>query len=123
MGKTRDLFKKIRDSKGIFHANMGTIKDKNGVGLTEAEDIKKRWQEYTEELYKKVFMTQITMYDVISHLEPDILECEVKWALGSITTNKASGGDGIPVVLFPILKDDAVKVLHSICQQIWKTQQ
>ena len=121
MGKTRDLFKKIRDTKGPFHAKMGTIKDKNGMDLTEAKDIKKRWQEYTEELYKKIFMTQINHDGVITHLEPDILECEVKQALGSITMNKASGSDGIPAELFQILKDDAVKVLHSICQQIWKT--
>ena len=123
MGKTRDLFKKIRDTKGTFHAKMGSIKDRNGMDLTEAEDIKKRWQEYTEELYKKDLHNPDNHNGVITHLEPDILECEVKWALGSITTNKASGGDGIPVELFQILKDDAVKVLHSICQQIWKTQQ
>ena len=123
MGKTRDLFKKIRDTKGTFHAKMGSIKDRNGMDLTEAEDIKKRWQEYTEELYKKDLHDPDNHNGVISHLEPDILECEVKWALESITTNKASGGDGIPVELFQILKDDAVKVLHSICQQIWKTQQ
>ena len=123
MGKTRDLFKKIRNTKGIFHAHMGTIKDKNGMDLTEAEDIKKRWQEYTEELDKKELHNPDNQGGVITHPEPDILECEVKWALGSITTNKASGGDGIPVELFQILKDDAVKVLHSICQQIWKTQQ
>ena len=123
MGKTRDLFKKIRDTKGIFHAKMGSIKDRNGMDLTEAEDIKKRWQEYTEELYKKDLHDQDNHDGVITDLEPDILECEVKWALESITTNKASGGDGIPVELFQILKDDAVKVLHSICQQIWKTQQ
>ena len=104
MGKTRDLFKKIRDTKGIFHAKMGTIKDRNGMDLTEAEDIKKRWQEYTEELYKKDLLDQDIHDDVITHLEPDILECEVKWALGSITTNKASGGDGIPIELFQILK-------------------
>ena len=124
MGKTRDLFKKIRDTKGTFHAKMGLIKDRNGIELTEAEDIK-RWQEYTEELYKKDLHHQDNHDGVITqtHLEPDILECEVKWALGSITTNKTSGGDGIPVELFQILKDDAVKVLHSICQQIWKTQQ
>ena len=122
MGKTRDLFKKIRDTKGTFHAKMGSIKDRNGMDLTEAEDIKKRWQEYTEELYKKNHYKD-NHDDVITHLEPDILECEVKWALGSITTNKASGGDGIPVELSQILKDDAVKVLFSICQQIWKTQQ
>ena len=123
MGKTRDLFKKIRYTKGTFHAKMGSIKDRNGLDLTEAEHIKKRWQEYTEELYKKDLHDQDNHDDVITHLEPDILECEVKWALESITTNKASGGDGIPVELFPILKDDAAKVLHSICQQIWKTQQ
>ena len=123
MGKTRDLFKKIKDTKGTFHANMGWIKDRNGTDLTEAEDIKKRWQEYTEELYKKDFHDPDNHDDVITNLEPDILECEVKWALESITTNKASGGDGIPVELFQILKGDAVKVLHSICQHIWKTQQ
>ena len=123
MGKTRYLFKKIRDTKGTFHANMGTIKDRNGMGLTEAEDMKKRWQEYTEELYKKDLHDPDNYDGVITHLEPDILECEVKWALESITTNKASAGDGIPVELFQILKDDAVKVLHSICQQFWKTQQ
>ena len=117
MGKTRDLFKKIRATKGTFHAKMGSIKDRNGRDLAEAEDIKKRWQEYTEELYKKDLHNQDNHDDVITHLEPDILECEVKWALGSITTNKASGGDGIPVELFQILEDDAVKVLHSICQQ------
>ena len=122
MGKTRDLFKKIRDTKGIFHAKMGLIKDRNDMDLTEAEDIKKRWQEYTEELYKKDLHDPDNHDDVITHLEPDILECEVKWALESINRNKASGGDGIPVELFQILKDDAVKVLHSICQQIWKTQ-
>ena len=123
MGKTKDLFKKIRDTKGTFHTKMGTIKVRNGMDLTEAEDIKKRWLEYTEELYKKDLYDLDNQYGVITHLEPDILECEVKWALGSITMNKASGGDGIPVELFQILKDDAVKVLHSICQQIWKTQQ
>ena len=125
MGKTRDLFKKIRDTKGTFHANMGTIKDRNGMDMTEAEDIKKRWQKYTEELYKKDLHDPDNHDGVIiqTQLEPDILECEVKWALGSITMNKSSGGDGIPVELFQILKDDAVKVLHSICQQIWKTQQ
>ena len=122
MGKTRDLFKKIRDTKGTFHAKMGTIKDRNGMDLTEAEDIKKRWQEYPE-LYKKDLHDQDNHDGVITHPEPDILECEVKWALGSITTNKASGSDGIPAELFQILKDDAVKVLHSICQQIGKTQQ
>ena len=114
MGKTRDLFKKIRDTKGTFHAEMGSIKDRNGRDLTEAEDIKKRWQEYTEEPYKKDLHDQDNYDDMIIHLEPDILECEVRWALGSITTDKASGGDGIPVELFQILKDDAVKVLHSI---------
>ena len=119
MGKTRELFKKIRDNKGTFHAKMGTVKDRNGMDLTEAEDIKKRWQEYTEELYKTDLYDPDNRDNVITHLEPDILECEVKWA---ITTNKASGGDGIPVELFQILTDDAVKVLHSICQQIWKTQ-
>ena len=123
MGRTRDLFKKIRDTKGTFHAKMGSIKDRNGMDLTEAEDIKKRWQEYTEELYKNDLHDQDNHDGVITHLEPDILECEVKWALGSITTNKASGGDGIPVELFQILKDDVMKVLHSIFQQIWKTRQ
>ena len=123
MGKTRELFKKIRDTKGTFHENMGSIKDRNGMDPTEAEDIKKRWQEYTEELYKKDLHNPENHDGVITHLEPDILECEVKWALGSITMNKASGGDGIPVELSQILKDDAVKVLHSICQQIWKTHQ
>ena len=113
MGKTRDLFKKIRNTKGTFHAKMGSIKDRNGMDLTEAEDIKKRWQEYTE-LYKKDLHDPDNHNGVITHLEPDILECEVKWALESITTSKASGGDGIPVELFHILKDDAVKVLHSI---------
>ena len=123
MGETRDLFKKIRDTKGIFHAKMGTIKDRNGMDLTEAEDIKKRWQEYTEELYKKDIHDQDNHDGVITHLEPYIMECEVKWTLGSITMNKASGSDEIPVELFQIFKDDAVKVLHSICQQIWRTQQ
>ena len=120
MGKTRDLFfpKKISDTKGNFHAKMGSIKERNGMALTEAEDIKKRWQEYTEELYKKDFHYSDNHDGVITHLEPDIMECEVKWALGSITMKKASGGQ-----LFQILKDDVVKVLHSICQQIWKTQQ
>ena len=122
-GKTRDLFKKTGDTKGIFHAKMGTIKDRNGMDLIETEEIKKRWQEYTEELYKKDLHDQDNHDGVIAHLEPDILECEVKWILGSITINKASGGDGIPVELFQILKDDAMKVLHSLCQQIWKTQQ
>ena len=123
MGKTRDLFKKIRDTMETFHAKMGTIKDSNGNGmdLTKAEDMKK-WQEYTE-LYKKDLHDPDNHNGMITHLEPDILECEVKWALGSITTNKASGDDGIPVELFRILKDDAVKVLHSICQQICTTQQ
>jgi len=123
MGKTRDLFKKVRDTKGIFHAKMGSIKDRNGMDLRETEDIKKRWQQYTEELYKKDVYDPDSHNGVITHLEPDILEYEVRWDLGSITMNKASGGDGIPVELFQILKDDAVKVLHSICQQIWKTQQ
>ena len=123
MGKTRDLFQKIRDTKGTFHAKMGSIKDRHVKDLTEAEGIKKRWQEYTEELYKKELNDQDNHDDVITHLESDILEWEVKWALESITMNKASGGDGIPVELFQILKDAAVKVLHSICQQIWKTQQ
>ena len=131
MGKTRDLFKKIRDNNGKFNEKMGSIKDRNCMDLTEAEDIKKRWQEYTEELYQKDLHDPDTHDgvithlepDMITHLEPDILECEVKWALGSITTNKASAGDGIPVELFQTIKDDAVKVLHSICQQIWKTQQ
>ena len=120
MGKTKDLFKTIRDVKGTFHAQMGLIKDRNGMDLTEAEDIKKRWQEYTEELYKKDLHDQDNHDGVITDLEPDILECEVKWALESITVNKASRGDGIPVELFQILKDDAVKVLHSICQQFGK---
>ena len=123
MGKTRDLFKKIRDTKGIVHAKMGSIKDRNGIDLTEAEDIKKKGQEYTEELQKKDLHDQDNHDDVITHLEPNILECEVKWALESITTNKASGRNGIPVELFQILEDDAVKVLHSIRQHIWKTQQ
>ena len=125
MGETRDIFKKIRDAKGTFHAKMGSIKDTNGMDLTEAEDIKKKWQEYTEELYRKDLHDADNHNGVIIHLEPDILECKVKWALGSITMNKASGGggDGIPVELFQLLKDDAVKVLHLICQQIWKTQQ
>ena len=121
IAKTRDLFKKSRDTKGIFHAKMGLRKDRNGMDLREAEDIKKRWQEYTEELYKKDLHDPDNHNGVITHLESDILECEVKWALESITMNKASGGDGIPVELFQILKDDDVKVLHSICQHIWKT--
>ena len=123
MGKTRDTFKKVRDSKGTFHANMGLMKDRNGMDLTEAEDIKMGWQEYIEELYEKDLHDPDNHNGVINHLEPDILEYEVMWALESITTNKASGVDGIPVDLFQILKGDAVKVLHSICQQIWKTQQ
>ena len=123
VGKTRDLFKKIRDTKGSFHAKMGTMKDRNSMDLTDAKDIEKRWQEHTEELYKKHLHDPDNHDGVIIHLEPDILECKVKWALGSIIMNKASGSDGIPVELFQILKDDAVKVLHSICQQIWKTQQ
>ena len=131
MRKTRDLFKKIRDTKGTFHAKMGSIKDRNHMNLTEAEDIRKRWQEYTEELYKKDLHDPDNHDGMITHLEPDILEGEVKWALESITTNKANGGDGIqlnggdgiPVELCQILKVDTVKVLHSTCQQIWKTQQ
>ena len=123
MEKTRNLFKKIRNNKGTFHANMGSIKDRNGMDLRETEDIKKRWEEYTEEPYKKYLHNRDNHDGVITHLEPDILECEVKWALGSITMNKASGGDGIPIELSQILKDDAMKVLHSICQQIWKIQQ
>ena len=123
MGKTTDLFKKIRNTKGTFHAKIGSIKDRNGIDLTEAGDIKKRWQEYTEELYKKDLHDPDNHSGLIISLEPDILECEVKGALGSITMNKASGGDGIPVELFQILKDNSVKMLHSICQQIWKTQQ
>ena len=115
MGKTRDLFKKIRDTKGTFYAKMGTIKDRNGMDLKEAKDTKKRWQEYTEELYKKDLHDPDNHDGVITHLEPDVLECKVKWALGSITSNKASGGDGIPVELFQILKDDAVPLLHSKC--------
>ena len=120
MGKTRDLFKKIRDTKGTFNSKMGSIKDRNGMDLTEAEHIKKRWQEYTEELYKKDLHDPDNHDAVITHLEPDILECEVKWALGSITTNKAGGGDGIPVELFQILKDGAVKVLHSMGSRFGK---
>ena len=116
MGKTRDLFKKIRDTKGTFHANMGSIKDRNGMDLTETKDIKKRWQEYTEELYKKDLNDSDNHDSVITHLQPDILEWEVKWVLGSITMSKASGGDGIPVELFQFLRGGAVKVLHSICQ-------
>ena len=123
MGKTRDFFKKIRDTKGTFHAKMGQIKDRNGMDLTEAKDIKKRWQEYMEELYKKDLHDPDNHDDVITNLEPDILESEVKQALESITTNKASGDDGIPFELFQILKIDVLKVLHSICQQMWKTRQ
>ena len=123
MGKARDHFQRIRDTKGTFHAKMGSIKDRNGMDLTEAEDIKKRWQEYTEELYKKELHNPDDHDDVITHLEPDILESEVKWTLESITMNKASGGDVIPVELFQILKDEAVKVLHSVHQQFWKPQQ
>ena len=123
MGKTRHLFKKIRVTKGIFHAKLGTIKDRNGMALTEPEDIKKRWQEYTEELYKKDLHDPDNHDGVITHLEPDILECKVKWAIGSITMNKASGGDRIPVELFQILKDDAVKALHSVCQHFLKNHQ
>ena len=123
MGKNKDLFKKIRDTKGTLHAKMGKIKDRNCMDLREADDIKKKWQEYREELYKKDLHDPDNHEDMLTHLEPDILECEVKWALGSIIMNKTSGGDGIPVELFQILKDDAVKVLCSICQQIWKTQQ
>ena len=122
MGKTREPFKKIRETKRTFHAKMGSIKDKNGMDLTEAEDIKKRWQEYIEQLYKKDLHDPDNHNGVITHREPDTLECEVKWALESITMNKASGDDGIPVELFQILKEDAATVLHSICQQIWKTQ-
>ena len=125
MGKTRDLFKKIRETKGIFHAKMGSIKGRKSMDLTESEDIKKRWQEYTEEMYKKDLHDPDNHDGVITHthLEPDILECEVKRALGSITTNKARGGDRIPVELFQILKGNAVNMLHSTGQQIWKTQQ
>ena len=122
VGKTRDLFKKIRDTKGTFHAKMSTIKDRSGMDLMEADNIKKRWQGYTKELYKKDLHDPDNHDGVITHLEPDLLKCKVKWALRSITMNKASGGDGIPAELFQILKDDAMKVLHSICQQIWKTQ-
>ena len=123
MGKTRDLFKKIRDTQGTFHAKLGSIKERNGMDLTEAKDIKKRWQGYIEELYKKDLHDPDNHDGIVTHLEPDILEYQVKWASGNITMNKASEGDGIPVELFQILKDDAVKVLHSICQLIWKTQQ
>ena len=120
---TRDLFKKTRDIKGTFHARIDTIKDRNGKDVTEAEEIKERWQEYTEELYEKGLNDPDNHDNMVTHLEPDILECEVKWVLGSITPNKANRGNRIPANLFKILKDDAVKVLHSICQQIWKTQQ
>ena len=123
MEKTGEHFKKIRDTKGIFHAKMGTIKDRNGMDLTEAEDIMKRWQEYTEELYNKDLHDPDNHDGMITHIEPDSLDCEVKWALENITISKASGSDGIPIELFQILKDDAVKVLHSICQQIWETEQ
>ena len=123
MGKTRDLFKKVKDTMGKFHPKMGTIKDRNTMDLTEAENIKKRWQEHTEELCRKHLNDPDNHNDVITHLEPDILECDVKWALGSITMKKTRGGGRIPAELFQILKDDAIKVLHSICQQIWKTQQ
>jgi len=123
MGKTRDLVNEIRDTKGKFHAKMSTIKDRNSMDLTEAEDIKKRWQEYTEELYKKNLHDPDNHDGVTTHLQPDIQECKIKWALGSITMNKDSGDDGIPVELLQILKDDTVNVLQSICQQIWKTQQ
>ena len=138
MGKTRDLFKKIRNTKGKFHAKMDSIKDRSGMDITEAEDIKKRWQEYTEELYKKDLHNSENHDGLITYLEPDIPECEVKWVLGSITMNKAGIPEFIPVKLFlfvvvvclfvsvklfQILKDDSVKVLHSICQRIWKTQQ
>ena len=123
MRKTRDLFKKIRDIKGTFHARMDVIKDRNGKDLTEAEEIKKRRQGCTEELCKKGFNDPDNHSGVVTHLELDILECNVKWALGSITTNKASGGDGIPAELLQILKDNAINILYSICQQIWKTQQ
>ena len=123
MGKTRDHVKKIRDTKETFHAKVGTLKNRSSMDLTEAEDIQKTWQEYAEELYKKDLHGPDNHNGVITHLEPDILEFEVKWALRSIITNKARGGDGIPIELFQILKDDAVKLLHSICQQIWKTQQ
>ena len=123
MGKKSDVFKKIRDTKGKFHARMGKIKDRNGMDITEAEDINKKWQKYSEEVYKKDLQNSIKHVAVITHLEPDILECKVKQAFGSITTSKVSGGDGIPVELLQILKYDTMKVLHSICQQIWKTQQ
>ena len=123
MGKTRDLYKKIRDTKGIFYAQMGTIKDRNGMDLTEAEDINKRRQEYTEELYRKDLNDGDNQDGVVTQLKPDILKCEFNWALGSITMNNASGDDEIPAELFQIFKDCAIKVLHSICQQVWKTHQ
>ena len=123
MGKTRDLFRKIRDTKGTFHAKMGSVKDRNSMVLTEAEDVKKRWQEHTEELYKKDLHDPDKQDGVITHVKPDVLEYEVQWALESISMDKVSGGDGIPAELLQILKDDAMKVLHSICQQIWKPQQ
>ena len=123
MGKTRDLFKIIRDTKGTFHEKMGMIKDRSSKDIKEADEIKKRWQEQTEEIYKKGLNDPDDHYEVVPHLEPDILECEVEWVLRSITTNKARGGDGIPVEPFQILKDNVVKVLHSVCQHIWKTQQ
>ena len=123
MRKTRDLLKKMRDSQGIFHAGMGMIKDRNSKDLTQVKEIKKRWQEYREELYEKGLNDPDNHDGMVTHLEPDVLQCEVKWALWCITANKASGGDGIPAELFKILKDEAVKVLHSICQHIWKTQQ
>ena len=122
-GRTRDLFKKSRDTEGTFHAKMGTVQNRNGMDLTEAEDIKKRWEEYTEELYKKDPNDPDNYNSVITHLEPDILECEAKFVLGSTTRNKPRRGDGIPAEIFPILKEDAIKVMHAICQQIWKTQQ
>ena len=122
MGKTRDLFKKIRDIKGTFYPKKCSIKDRNGTVLTEAEDIKKRWQDYTEELYKKDLHHPDNHDGVITHLEPDILECKVKWVLGRITMHKTTGGNEISVELFQILKDAAVKALHSICQQLWKMQ-
>ena len=123
MGKIRDLFKKVEDTKGIFPAKLGTIKDKNCKDLTEAEEVKKKWQDYAKKLYRNVLNDTNNHNGVVTYLEPDILECEVNWALGSITRNKARGDDGIPAELFKILKDDVVKVLHSICLQIWKTQQ
>ena len=122
MGNTRNFFKKIGEIKGIFHARMGTIRDRNTKDLREAEEIMK-WQEYTGEIHKKDLNDPDNHNGVVTHVEPDIPECEVKWALGSINKNKANGGDGIPVELFKIPKDDDVKVSHSICRQIWKTQQ